>query len=63
MALCLLPAAAGRAVLLPMPDEESMKADAQKVAEDLQAGDFAAVTEKFSAEMAAALDEKSLESS
>lgn len=62
-ALCLLPAAAGRAVLLPMPDEESMKADAQKVAEDLQAGDFAAVTEKFSAEMAAALDEKSLESS
>lgn len=63
MALCLLPAAAGRAVLLPMPDEESMKADAQKVAENLQAGDFAAVTEKFSAEMAAALDEKSLESS
>ena len=63
MALCLLPAAAGRAALLPVPDEESMKADAQKVAEDLQAGDFAAVTEKFSAEMAAALDEKSLESS
>lgn len=60
---CLMLGVSAGAALLPAPDEESMKADAQKVAEDLQAGDFAAVTEKFSAEMAAALDEKSLESS
>lgn len=63
MALCLLPAAAGRAALLPQPDAESLKEDALQVAEDLQSGNFSAVTEKFSAEMAAALDEKSLESS
>lgn len=63
MALCLLPAAAGRAALLPLPDAESLKEDALQVAEDMQAGNFSAVTEKFSAEMAAALDEKSLESS
>ncbi|SDG25366.1 hypothetical protein SAMN05660368_02188 [Marvinbryantia formatexigens] len=62
LALMLLPAAAGRAALLPQPDAESLKEDALQVAEDMQTGNFAAVTEKFNAEMAAALDEDTLKS-
>lgn len=60
--LCVLMGVSAGAALMPSPDEESLKEDALQVAADMQAGDFAAVTEKFSAEMAAALDEQKLES-
>lgn len=62
LAFCLLPVIAGRAALMPETDWESLKADARQTVSDMQAGNFAAVTEKFSTEMAAALDEEKLES-
>lgn len=62
IALTVLTGVQTGAALMPVPDEESLKADALQLAEDMQAGDFSAVTARFSAEMAAVLDEQSLES-